>query len=151
MTLGFFPYEPFHYKTAQAYLDKKAAKGLELRKIYLGCIARFEKAENPRHFVDLDLDKKHYDDPGQSYKDYFQLCADGGWLYVQTLRGMLFFRADPSKDPPPSRLTRPWSLTASGRNTVPSSGRLSSPSSPWPSFFSLLSPIPKAPTVPPTC
>lgn len=101
MTLGFFPYEPLHYKAAQAYLDKKAARGLELRKIYLGFVARFEKAENPRHFVDLDLDKKHYDDPGQSYKDYFQLCADGGWLYVQTLRGMLFFRADPSKDPAP--------------------------------------------------
>lgn len=36
-----------HYKAAQAYLDKKAAQGLELRKIYLGCVARFEKAENP--------------------------------------------------------------------------------------------------------
>ncbi len=101
MALGFFPYEPLHYKAAQAYLDKKAAKGLELRKIYLGCIARFEKAKHPRHFVDLDLDKKRYNDPDRSYKDYFRLCADGGWLYVQTLRGMLLFRADPSKDPTP--------------------------------------------------
>lgn len=101
MTLGFFPYEPLHYKAAQAYLDKKAAKGLELRKIDLGCIARFEKAENPRHFVDLDLEQKQYDAPDRSWKEYFQLCADSGWLYVQTLRGMLLFRAAPGKDPAP--------------------------------------------------
>lgn len=101
MTLGFFPYEPFHYKAAQVYLDKKAAQGLELQKVYLGCIARFEQAENPRHFVDLDLEQRQYDAPDRSWKEYFQLCADGGWQYVQTLRGMLLFRAAPGKDPAP--------------------------------------------------
>ena len=47
MALGFFPYEPLHYKAAQAYLDRKAAKGLSLQKISLLCIAHFETAEAP--------------------------------------------------------------------------------------------------------
>ena len=101
MKLGFFPYQPLHYKAAQVYLDKKAAQGLELQKIDLGCIARFEKAEAPHHFVDLDLEQARYDDPGRSWKDYFQLCADGGWQYIQTIRGMLLFRAAPGQDPAP--------------------------------------------------
>ena len=101
MKLGFFPYQALHYKAAQAYLDKKAAQGLELQKIDFGCIARFEKAQVPRHFVDLDLEQERYDGPDRSWQDYFQLCADGGWQYVQTIRGMLLFRAMPGQDPAP--------------------------------------------------
>ena len=55
MKLGFFPYEAMNYKAGQDYLDRKASKGVALRHIYLGCIARFEQAEQPRHFVDLDI------------------------------------------------------------------------------------------------
>ena len=101
MKLGFFPYQALHYKAAQAYLDKKAAQGLELQKVYLGCLARFETAQAPRHFVDLDLEQTRYDDPDRSWKDYFQLCADGGWQYIQTIRGMVLFRALPGQEPPP--------------------------------------------------
>lgn len=97
MKLGFFPYEPLHYKAAQAYLDKKAAQGLALKKVYLGCIAQFEAAEKPRHFVDLDI-RQFLEDTDQ---DYLQLCADAGWEHVQTLRGMLLFRAVPGKAPIP--------------------------------------------------
>lgn len=101
MKLGFFPYQALHYKAAQSYLDKKSAQGLELQKIYLGCIARFETVKEPRHFVDLDLEQEHYADPARPWKDYFQLCADGGWQYIRTLRGMLIFRAMPGKNPAP--------------------------------------------------
>ena len=101
MKLGFFPYYPLHYKAAQAYLDRKAEQGLELQKVYLGCIARFERAEAPHHFVDLDLEQKSYNDPDRPWRDYFQLCADGGWQYIQTIRGMLLFRAMPGRDPTP--------------------------------------------------
>lgn len=97
MKLGFFPYEALHYKAAQAYLDRKAARGLALKKVYLGCIARLEAAEQPLHFVDLDI-RQFLEDSDQ---DYLQLCADAGWELVQTLRGMLLFRAAPGASPAP--------------------------------------------------
>lgn len=98
---GFFPYSSLYYKGAQEYLDKKAAKGLELRQVYLGCIARFEEAERPHHFVDLESIQEGYDDPMRTYKDYFQLCEDAGWELVQELRGMFLFRSKPGADPLP--------------------------------------------------
>lgn len=97
MKLGFFPYEALQYKAAQAYLDRKAARGLALRKVYLGCIARFEEAEKPIHFVDLDI-RPFLED---SDPDYLQLCADAGWELVQLLRGMLLFRAAAGASPAP--------------------------------------------------
>lgn len=98
MRLGFFPYDAMNYKAGQAYLDRKAAKGWALRHIYLNCVARFEKVEAPRHFVDLDIRQFMDEEPDQ---DYIQLCADAGWEHIQTLRGMLFFRALPGRDPAP--------------------------------------------------
>jgi len=97
-SFGFFPYEAMNYKAGQAYLDRKAAQGWELRHIYLGCIARFEEANAPRHFVDLDIRPFLEEEPDQ---DYIQLCADAGWEHIQTLRGMLLFRAAPGEDPAP--------------------------------------------------
>lgn len=96
--LGFFPYETMNYKAAQAYLDRKAAKGWALQHIYLGAIARFIPAETPRHFVDLDI-REHFEK--ESDPDYLQLCTDAGWEHIQTLRGMLFFRAADGADPIP--------------------------------------------------
>ena len=101
MKLGFFPYSSLYYKGAQEYLDKKAAKGLELRQVYLGCIARFEEAEKPRHFVDLESAQEGCDDPMRTYRDYFQLCEDAGWELVRELRGMFLFRSKPGTDPLP--------------------------------------------------
>lgn len=98
---GFFPYSSLYYKGAQEYLDKKAANGLELRQVYLGCVARFEEAEKPLHFVDLESIQEGYDDPMRTYKDYFQLCEDAGWELVQELRGMFLFRSKPGTDPLP--------------------------------------------------
>ena len=96
--LGFFPYEAMNYKAGQAYLNRKEAQGWELRKVYLGCVARFEEAEKPRHFVDLDIRQFMDEEPDQ---DYLQLCADAGWEHIQTLRGMLLFRAAPGLQPAP--------------------------------------------------
>lgn len=101
MKFGFFPYSSLYYKGAQEYLDKKAANRLELRQVYLGCIARFEEAERPRHFVDLENVQEGCDDPMRTCKDYFQLCEDAGWELVQELRGMFLFRSKPGTNPLP--------------------------------------------------
>ena len=95
---GFFPYEAMNYKSAQAQLDRRAAQGWELRHIYLGCIARFRRADRPAHFVDLDI--RGTMDEGAD-PDYLQLCADAGWELVQTLRGMLLFRTAAGRSPAP--------------------------------------------------
>lgn len=97
-TLGFFPYEAMNYKAAQAKLDRRAARGWELKRVYLGCVALFRRADRPSHFVDLDLPKSSGDPPDS---DYLQLCADAGWELVQSLRGMLLFRAAPGQSPAP--------------------------------------------------
>lgn len=97
-SLGFFPYEAMNYKAGQAYLDRRAARGWRLRHIYLGSIALFARAEEPRHFVDLDIRRTAEEEPDQ---DYLQLCADAGWEYLQSLRGMLFFRSAEGADPVP--------------------------------------------------
>lgn len=96
--LGFFPYEAMNYKAAQDYLDRKAAKGWGLRHIYLGGIARFERMDAPRHFVDLNI--RQYMET-EADDDYLQLCADAGWEHIQLLRGMLLFRAAEGRDPAP--------------------------------------------------
>lgn len=98
VSFGFFPYEAMHYKAAQAYLDRKAQKGWMLKHIYLGAIARFEEAEKPRHFVDLDLTRSDFDGTDEAY---LQLCEDAGWEAVQEVRGMLIFRALPGRGPAP--------------------------------------------------
>lgn len=95
--LGFFPYEAMNYKAAQGCLDRRARQGWELVHVYLGCIARFRRAEKPSHFVDLDNRTDCSDtDPG-----YLQLCADAGWELVQNVRGMLLFRAAEGASPAP--------------------------------------------------
>ena len=94
----FFPYEAMNYKAAQAWLDRKAAQGWGLARIYLGCIARLQRAEQPSHFVDLDI-RSGFD--GDTDADYLQLCSDAGWELVQSLWGMLLFRSAPGRTPAP--------------------------------------------------
>lgn len=95
--LGFFPYEAMNYKAAQRWLDRKARRGWALSRVYLGCIAHLQRQERPSHFVDLDIRKDYWDEN----HDYFQLCYDAGWEQLQSLRGMLLFRAAPGKSPAP--------------------------------------------------
>lgn len=94
---GFFPYEAMNYKAAQAYLDRQADRGWALKRVWLGCLARFQRG-SARHFVDLDLHTAFDDGPDT---DYLQLCADAGWEHLQSLRGMLLFRSTPGADPVP--------------------------------------------------
>ena len=96
--LGFLPYEAMNYKAAQRYLDRMGRKGWGLKHIYLKCIAWFQRMEEPRHFVDLDVRGAGVEEPDG---DYIQLCADAGWELVQALRGMLFFRAAEGAAPAP--------------------------------------------------
>ena len=95
---GFFPYGAMNYKAAQAGLDRRAAQGWALKHVYFGCIAWFRRAERPSHFVDLDI-RSGLDEGADA--DYLQLCADAGWELVQSLRGMLLFRAMPGQSPAP--------------------------------------------------
>lgn len=96
---GFFPYEAINYKAAQNYLDRKAAKGLRLKRIYLGAFALFEEVAFPTyHFVDLDITRNDFNEPD---REYLQLCNDGGWDYLQNLRGMFLFCSKPGQKPTP--------------------------------------------------
>ncbi len=96
---GFFPYEAINYKAAQNYLDRKAAKGLRLKRVYLGAFAQFEEVAFPTyHFVDLDITRNDFNEPD---REYLQLCNDGGWDYLQNLRGMFLFCSKPDQKPTP--------------------------------------------------
>lgn len=96
--LGFFPYNAGDYKAAQAYLDREAAAGWALKRVWLGWFALFEPGEGRSHFVDLDLRKFLEDGPDP---DYLTRCGDAGWELVQSLRGMLLFRAKVGERPVP--------------------------------------------------
>lgn len=95
---GFFPYRSLRYKAAQAYLDRKATQGWELKGIHLGYLACFERTKTPQHFVDL----VPWGSPTrEASDDYLALCGDAGWEYIQSLRGMLLFRAAEGAHPVP--------------------------------------------------
>lgn len=95
---GLFPFEAMDYKAAQAYLDKKAAKGWVLDKLYCKRFARFVPAEGRSHYVDLDLHDMLDDGPDP---DYLQLCEDAGWELLKNVRGMLLFRSQLGRHPAP--------------------------------------------------
>lgn len=95
---GWFPYDADDYKAAQGWLDAQAAGGWALKRIYFGRFALLEEAETPRHMVDLCLGGELGEANDEAY---LQLCDDAGWEPVQTLRGMLLFRAKPGADPAP--------------------------------------------------
>lgn len=95
---GFFPFDAMDYKAAQAYLDKKAADGWILDKLYCKRFARFVPAEGRTHYVDQDLTGVMDDEPDT---DYLRLCEDAGWELVVNIRSMLVFRSQPGKRPVP--------------------------------------------------
>ena len=95
---GLFPFEAMDYKAAQAYLDKKAAKGWVLDKLSCKRFARFAPAEGRSHYVDLNLYEVLDDGPDP---DYLQLCEDAGWELLKNVRGMLLFRSQLGRHPAP--------------------------------------------------
>lgn len=95
---GFFPFTPLDYKAAQDYLDRKAAQGWVLKRLFLGYLAQFEPAQGRRHFVDVCS----YASFGANY-DYIQLCSDAGWELIPPtdLHYMVIFRSKLDVDPQP--------------------------------------------------
>lgn len=95
---GFFPFDAMDYKAAQAYLDKKAAQGWLLDKLYLKRFARFVPAEGRYHCVDIDAPHIFEDDTDWGY---IELCEDAGWELTASIRSMLIFRSKPGQHPVP--------------------------------------------------
>lgn len=95
---GLFPFEAMDYKAAQAYLDKKAAKGWVLDKLSCKRFARFVPAEGRSHYVDLNLYEVLDGGPDP---EYLQLCEDAGWELLKNVRGMLLFRSQLGRHPAP--------------------------------------------------
>ena len=113
---GFFPYEAINYKAAQNYLDRKAARGLRLKRVYLGAFAQFEEVAFPTyHFVDLDITRNDFNEPD---REYLQLCNDGGWDYLQNLRGMFLSAPNQIKSQLPSKATKKSNGNNFGRYIV---------------------------------
>ncbi len=95
---GFFPFDVTGYKAAQTYLDKKAAKGWVLDKLFWGGLARFVPAEGRIHAVDFDTMSAFDGGPDE---EYLQLCADAGWELVKSKHQLLVFRSLPGVTPTP--------------------------------------------------
>lgn len=95
---GFFPFDAIDYKSAQAYLDKKAARGWVLDALVFKRFARFVPAQGRYHCVDLDMPHVFSDDLDWDYVDF---CADAGWELIASARGMLLFRSKPGENPAP--------------------------------------------------
>lgn len=95
---GFFPFDAIDYKAAQAYLDKKAARGWVLDRLIFHRFARFVPAQGRCHCVDLDIPHAFSDDVDWDYVDF---CADAGWELAASARGMLLFRSKPGQAPAP--------------------------------------------------
>lgn len=93
---GFFPYGALDFKAAQAYLDRKAAQGWVLKRLWLGFLAQFEPGNGRRHYVDICS----YGGFGPDY-DYTQLLSDAGWELVSNRGEMALLRTLPGVDPVP--------------------------------------------------
>ena len=95
---GFFPFDAMDYKAAQAWLDKKAAQGWVLDRMFLRTFARFVPAGGRYHCVDLELPRVFDDQPDA---DYVRFCEDAGWELAAAPRGMLIFRSRSGYSPAP--------------------------------------------------
>lgn len=85
------------YKGVEGYLNRQAAKGWELEKVY-GFLARWKRTERPsRWCVDL-LNAKADREEKLSYLD---LCAEGGWELTALQGSMCIFRSKAGKEPFP--------------------------------------------------
>lgn len=95
---GFFPFDAMDYKAAQSWLDKKAAQGWVLDRVFLRTFARFVPSEGRYHCVDLEFPRVFDDQPDA---DYVRFCEDAGWELTAAVRGMLIFRSRPGHSPAP--------------------------------------------------
>ena len=94
---GLFAYDALDYTAAQQWLDRKAAQGWRLKKLYFGLLARFERDETS---VILCCVAPQGHVQGEE-ADSCRLCAGTGWDWVAGVRGMDLFVSPPGVFPLP--------------------------------------------------
>ncbi|WP_209342675.1 DUF2812 domain-containing protein [Flavonifractor sp. AGMB03687] len=89
-----FTYPLMDGKAAEAMLNRQAAQGWQLKKIWFRLLACFEPARTPvTYFID-------WADPiGDEYEDYVDLCAQAGWTLKQQADHWNIYEA-PTGTPP---------------------------------------------------
>lgn len=89
-----FTYPVMDIKAAEALLNRRAAEGWTLDRVYLGTFARFVPADT-RWAWCVDWSR-----PGYSERpDYLTLCTDAGWTLVQKVGAFNLYKA-PVGTPP---------------------------------------------------
>lgn len=98
-----FPYENMDYKAAEAWLNRQAAKGWALERVWLSTIALFSSTdrEDLRYCIDLHGKWEPTQEDG-----YFQLCSQAGWDYVAQVRSMSVFASRAVANPVPLQTDR---------------------------------------------
>lgn len=89
-----FTYPLMDGKAAEVMLNRQAAQGWQLKKIWFRLLAYFEPARTPvTYFID-------WADPiGDEYEDYVDLCAQAGWTLKQQADHWNIYEA-PTGTPP---------------------------------------------------
>ena len=89
-----FAYPVMDIKAAEAHLNRRAAQGWTLDRVWLGTFARFIPAYRPEVWC-VDWSR-----PGYSERpDYLSLCSDAGWMLVQKVGAFNLYKA-PAGTPP---------------------------------------------------
>ena len=103
--LGLFLYEEMDYKAAEDWLNRQAAAGWGLDRIWLNVLAWFRPSGRTDLRYCVDLHRKP-DEYALDMEDYYQLCADAGWEYVAQSSGMAIFASSPVARPVPLQTDR---------------------------------------------
>ena len=89
-----FTYPVMDIKAAEALLNRRAAEGWTLDRVYLGTFARFVPSDTRSAWC-VDWSR-----PGYSERpDYLTLCTDAGWTLVQNVGAFNLYKA-PAGTPP---------------------------------------------------
>ena len=89
-----FTYPVMDIKAAEALLNRRAAEGWTLDRVWLGAFAHFVPAGAPEVWC-VDWSR-----PGYSERpDYLSLCADAGWTLVQKVGAFNLYKAPPGTPP----------------------------------------------------
>ena len=95
-------------KAAEAELNRRAAAGWRLERLWLGTVASFVPAEEPVCYCLDWLDPLKADQPG-----YASLLAEAGWTRRALAGYQVIYEAPAGTTP--SRPTANWSTSGSGR------------------------------------
>ena len=108
-----FTYPIMDIKAAEALLNRRAAEGWALDRVYLGTFARFVPADIRSAWC-VDWSR-----PGYSERpDYLALCADAGWTLVQKVGAFNLYKAPVGLGRPVGPVPGPGRLGAAGLRRV---------------------------------